>query len=116
MGAVNCCLLPCRSTLTSACDLTGAAAYPSSLPPQVRVEQVCRQLQDDITKMKSHKAAVMRRMEQREREYREWRAARERELAQLRRSAQRQNAALQQHQAMHIKHQVGWGRPGAGRA
>jgi kinesin family protein 4/21/27 len=70
------------------------------------VEQVCRQLQDDIVKMKGHKAAVMRRMEQREREFREWRAARERELAQLRRSAQRQNAALQQHQAMHLKQQA----------
>ncbi|GBF91684.1 kinesin family member heavy chain [Raphidocelis subcapitata] len=71
-----------------------------------RVEQVCRQLQDDIVKMKGHKAAVLRRMEQREREFREWRAARERELAQLRRSAQRQNAALQQHQAMHLKQQA----------
>lgn len=80
-------------------------AAPTS-QPQVRVEQVCKQLQDDIQKMKGHKAAVMRRMEQREREFREWRTARERELAQLRRSAQRQNAALQQHQAMHIKQQV----------
>ncbi|KAI8464754.1 MAG: hypothetical protein J3K34DRAFT_525930 [Monoraphidium minutum] len=72
----------------------------------MRVEQVCKQLQDDICKMKGHKAAVVRRMEQREREFREWRAARERELAQLRRSAQRQSAALQQHQAMHIKQQA----------
>lgn len=70
------------------------------------MEQVCKQLQDDISKMKGHKTAVLRRMEQREREFREWRAARERELVQLRRSAQRQNAALQQHQAMHIKQQV----------
>jgi hypothetical protein len=65
-----------------------------------------RQLQEDIQKMKGHKAAVLRRMELREREFREWRTARERELAQLRRSAQRQNAALQQHQAMHVKQQV----------
>jgi len=73
----------------------------------MRVEHVCKQLQDDIHKMKGHKAAVMRRMEQREREFREWRAARERELAQLRRSTQRQSAQLQQHQAMHMKQQVG---------
>lgn len=65
-----------------------------------------RQLQEDINKMKGAKAAVLRRMEQREKEFREWRAARERELAHLRRSAQRQNAALQQHEAMHLKHQV----------
>ncbi|KIZ01228.1 kinesin family member 3/17 [Monoraphidium neglectum] len=71
-----------------------------------RVEQVVRQLQEDIQKMKGHKAAVLRRMELREREFREWRTARERELAQLRRSAQRQNAALQQHQAMHVKQQA----------
>ena len=56
--------------------------------------------------MKSHRAAVVRRMDQREREFREWRAAKEREIAHLRRSAQRQSAALQQHEAMHLKHQA----------
>jgi hypothetical protein len=38
--------------------------------------------------------------------FREWRLTREREVIQLRRNAQRQNAALQQHQAMHSKQQV----------
>lgn len=45
---------------------------------------------------------------------REWRLSREREVIQLRRNAQRQNAALQQHQAMHSKQQVRLAAAGVG--
>jgi hypothetical protein len=91
----HCWLLPC-------CSLLAAAL----LTPQGRVQAVCQQLQSDISRMKSARAAVQRRMEAREREFREWRLGREREMLALRRSAQRQSAALQQHQAMHSKQQV----------
>jgi hypothetical protein len=73
---------------------------------QGRVQAVCQQLQADISRMKSARAAVQRRMEAKEKEFREWRLMREREVLQLRRNAQRQSAALQQHQAMHSKQQV----------
>jgi len=73
---------------------------------QSRVQAVCEQLQADISRMKLARAAVQRRMEAKEKEYREWRLMREREVLQLRRNAQRQTAALQQHQAMHNKQQV----------
>jgi predicted RNase H-like nuclease (RuvC/YqgF family) len=73
---------------------------------QGRVQAVCQQLQADISRMKSARAAVQRRMESKEKEFREWRLMREREVLQLRRNAQRQSAALQQHQAMHSKQQV----------
>ncbi|KAF8064520.1 KIN4A [Scenedesmus sp. PABB004] len=71
-----------------------------------RVQSVCQQLQADISRMKAARAAVQRRMEAKEKEFREWRLAREREVLQLRRNAQRQDAALQQHQAMHCKQQA----------
>jgi hypothetical protein len=45
---------------------------------------------------------------------REWRLQREREVLQLRRNAQRQDAALQQHQAMHCKQQARVGAFGVG--
>lgn len=73
---------------------------------QGRVQAVCQQLTADISRMKSARAAVQRRMEAKEKEFREWRLMREREVLQLRRNAQRQSAALQQHQAMHSKQQV----------
>ncbi|WIA39358.1 hypothetical protein OEZ86_005467 [Tetradesmus obliquus] len=71
-----------------------------------RVQAVCQQLTADISRMKSARAAVQRRMEAKEKEFREWRLMREREVLQLRRNAQRQSAALQQHQAMHSKQQA----------
>eukprot|EP00775_Hariotina_reticulata_P005026 gene5026-5268_t len=71
-----------------------------------RVQAVCEQLQADISRMKMARAAVQRRMEAKEKEFREWRLMREREVLQLRRNAQRQTAALQQHQAMHNKQQA----------
>eukprot|EP00879_Flechtneria_rotunda_P010714 GHRR01011196.1.p1 GENE.GHRR01011196.1~~GHRR01011196.1.p1 ORF type:complete len:1304 (+),score=608.99 GHRR01011196.1:374-4285(+) len=71
-----------------------------------RVSAVCQQLQADIGRMKAARAAVQRRMEAKEKEFREWRLMREREVLQLRRNAQRQNAALQQQQAIHVKQQA----------
>lgn len=88
------------------CRLSPCALFPLSLL-QGRVQAVCQQLQADIARMKSARAAVQRRMEAKEKEFREWRLMREREVLQLRRNAQRQSAALQQHQAMHNKQQVG---------
>ena len=53
------------------------------------MEAVCSQLTADIGRMKQQRAAVQRRMEAKEREFREWRLSREREVLQLRRNAQR---------------------------
>lgn len=70
------------------------------------MEQVCKQLQVDINRMKSQRAAVQRRMEAKEKDYREWRQMKEKEVLQLRRTNQRTVAALQQQEAMHQKQQV----------
>jgi hypothetical protein len=56
--------------------------------------------------MKSQKAAFQKSMEHKEKEFREWRVQREREVMQLRRGQQRANAVLQEHVNMHAKQQV----------
>ena len=64
------------------------------------------QLNRDISRMKSQKISFQKSMEQKEKEFREWRIQREREVMQLRRNQQRSNAQLQEHVNMHAKQQV----------